>query len=393
MGCIKVISVFLAAVAAVDARAFFHNKGGNDIIPNSYIVVMKDGISTQEFESHISSVSATHAKRSTELVGHKDSFNINGWRAYNGHFDAATLESILNDDNVKYVEHDRVVKISALTTQPNAPSWGLGRISHRSPGNKDFVYDDTAGQGITIYGVDTGIDINHPDFGGRARWGTNTVDNANNDGHGHGTHTAGTFAGNAYGIAKKASVVAVKVLSASGSGSNAGVIKGIDWCVTDARSKGALGKAALNLSLGGGFNQATNDAVTRAQTAGIFVAVAAGNDNKDARNYSPASAPAVCTVASSTIDDQKSSFSNWGSIVDIYAPGSNIISDAPGGGVRTMSGTSMASPHVCGAGAAMLAQGVPVGQVCDRLKQIGNAVVRNPGTSTTNRLLYNGSGQ
>ncbi|OAL72634.1 serine proteinase [Trichophyton violaceum] len=397
MGCIKVISVFLAAVAAVDARAFFHNRGGNDVIPNSYIVVMKDGVTAEDFDSHISSVAATHslnkAKRGSETVGHKDSFNINGWRAYNGHFDEATIESILNDDKVNYVEHDRVVKLAALTTQPNAPTWGLGRVSHKAPGNKDFVYDSSAGQGITIYGVDTGIDIHHSEFAGRIRWGTNTVDNDNTDGNGHGTHTAGTFAGTTYGVAKKANIVAVKVLSAGGSGSTSGVIKGIDWCVTDARSKNTLGKAALNLSLGGSFSQASNDAVTRAQEAGIFVAVAAGNDNRDAKNSSPASAPAVCTAASSTIDDQKSSFSNWGTIVDIYAPGSNILSAAPGGGTRTLSGTSMASPHVCGVGAAMLAQGVSVAQACNRLKQIGNAVIRNPGTGTTNRLLYNGSGR
>lgn len=155
----------------------------------------------------------------------------------------------------------------------------MGRVSHKAPGNKDFVYDSSAGQGITIYGVDTGIDIRHPEFAGRIRWGTNTVDNDNTDGNGHGTHTAGTFAGTTYGVAKKANIVAVKVLSAGGSGSTSGVIKGIDWCVTDARSKNALGKAALNLSLGGSFSQASNDAVTRAQEAGIFVAVAAGNDN------------------------------------------------------------------------------------------------------------------
>ena len=155
----------------------------------------------------------------------------------------------------------------------------MGRVSHRSAGSRDFVYDDSAGQGVTIYGVDTGIDTNHAEFRGRIRWGTNTVDWDNRDGHGHGTHTAGTFAGTSYGIAKKASIVAVKVLGNDGSGSFSGIIQGINWCVSDARSRGALGKAVMNLSLGGGFMQALNDAVSQAQASGIFVAVAAGNDN------------------------------------------------------------------------------------------------------------------
>lgn len=130
-----------------------------------------------------------------------------------------------------------------------------------------------------MYGVDTGIDINHPEFSGRIRWGANTVDGDNRDGHGHGTHTAGTFAGETFGIAKKASVVAVKVLGSDGSGSFSGIIEGINWCVNDARSSSALGKAVMNLSLGGGFTQALNDAADQAQSAGIFMAVAAGNDN------------------------------------------------------------------------------------------------------------------
>lgn len=171
------------------------------------------------------------------------------------------------------------MRISGLVTQRGAPSWGLGRVSHRQAGSRDYVFDDSAGRGVTIYGVDTGIDINHQDFRGRARWGTNTADRDNADRHGHGTHTASTFAGTAYGIAKNANIVAVKVLGSDGSGSTSGIIAGINYCVQDAQQRGILGKAAMNLSLGGGFSQANNDAVTRAQNAGIFVAVAAGNDN------------------------------------------------------------------------------------------------------------------
>ncbi|KAF3481670.1 alkaline serine protease [Arthroderma uncinatum] len=398
MVCLKTLSVFLAALAAADARAVFKAQSNTmEVIPDSYIVVMKDGVSKDDFTAHVASVDQIHntnkAKRGSKTNGMQRKFDIMNWRGYNGHFDPETLEEILNDSKVDYVEHDQVVRISGLVTQSNAPSWGLGRVSHRQAGSRDYVFDDSAGRGVTIYGVDTGIDINHQDFRGRARWGTNTADRDNADRHGHGTHTASTFAGTAYGIAKNANIVAVKVLGSDGSGSTSGIIAGINYCVQDAQSRGILGKAAMNLSLGGGFSQANNDAVTRAQNAGIFVAVAAGNDNKDARNYSPASAPAVCTVASSTINDSKSSFSNWGPIVDIYAPGSDIIAARPGGGSTTMSGTSMASPHVAGMGAYMIGMGANPRQVCDRLKQLANAAIRNPGSGTTNRLLYNGSGR
>ncbi|KAK2882751.1 Secreted subtilisin-like serine protease sub4 [Arthroderma sp. PD_2] len=398
MVCLKTLSVFLAAFAAADARAVFKTQSSkSEIIPDSYIVVMKDGVSSEDFKAHVSSVDQIHttnkAKRGSSTGGMQRQFDIMNWRGYNGHFDPETLEEILNDSNVDYVEHDQVVRISGLVSQPNAPSWGLGRVSHRRPGSREYVFDDSAGRGVTIYGVDTGIDINNQDFRGRARWGTNTADRDNADRHGHGTHTASTFAGSAFGVAKNANIVAVKVLGSDGSGSTSGIIAGINFCVQDAQQRGLLGRAAMNLSLGGGFSQANNDAVTRALNAGIFVAVAAGNDNRDARNYSPASAPAICTVASSTINDSKSSFSNWGPVVDIYAPGSDIIAARPGGGSTTMSGTSMASPHVAGMGAYLIAQGVRPAQVCDRLKQLATAAIRNPGSSTTNRLLYNGSGQ
>lgn len=173
---------------------------------------------------------------------------------------------------------------SRWVTQRDA-SWGLGRISHRRGPSDEFVYDDSAGRGVIFYGVDTGIDVTHPDFGGRAIWGTNTVDSNNSDTNGHGTHTAGTVAGKTYGIAKKANLVAVKVLGSGGSGPWSGVIKGIEWSVEHAKRHRAIGKAVLNLSLGGGYIKAVNDAVDKTVRAGVFVAVAAGNNNVSPRNY------------------------------------------------------------------------------------------------------------
>ena len=163
-----------------------------------------------------------------------------------------------------------------------------------------------------IYGVDTGIDIEHPDFEGRAEWGTNTVDSDDTDGNGHGTHTASTMAGVEFGVAKKASLVSVKVLGADGSGSTAGIIEGIQWVVDDAESRGVTGKSVMNLSLGGGFSQSLNDAATSAVGSGVFMAVAAGNDGADSADYSPASADDVCTVGASTEQDGAADFSNYG---------------------------------------------------------------------------------
>lgn len=213
---------------------------------------------------------------------------------------------------MKYIEPDMIVNATANVVQSNSPSWGLARISSKKSGATDYVYDSTAGEGVVIYGVDTGIDISHSDFGGRARWGTNTVDNDNTDGNGHGTHTASTAAGSKYGVAKKASLVAVKVLGADGSGTNSGVISGMDWAVKDAKSRGATGKSVMNMSLGGEFSQAMNDAAANVVKSGIFLSVAAGNDAENASNSSPASASEVCTIAASTSSDGSASFTNFG---------------------------------------------------------------------------------
>jgi subtilisin family serine protease len=207
-----------------------------------------------------------------------------------------------------------VVNATANVVQRNAPSWGLSRISSKKSGATDYVYDSTAGEGIVIYGVDTGIDIGHADFGGRAEWGTNTADNDDTDGNGHGTHTASTAAGSKFGVAKKASVVAVKVLGADGSGTNSQVIAGMDWAVKDSKSRGATGKSVMNMSLGGAYSRAMNDAAANVVRSGVFLSVAAGNEAQDASNSSPASAPNVCTIAASTNSDGSASFTNFGSV-------------------------------------------------------------------------------
>lgn len=178
------------------------------------------------------------------------------------------------------------------------------------------------------------------------------------DGNGHGTHVAGTVGGNTYGVAKKTNLIGVKVLSSSGSGSNSGVIAGIQWAVQNAQQNGRTSRSVINLSLGSDeFSQTSNDAVTAAVNAGVFVAVAAGNAGVDARNSSPGSAPAVCTVGATTSTDQMAYYSNFGPVVDIFAPGSNVLSAWIGSNTatNTISGTSMASPHIAGLGAYLIA--------------------------------------
>lgn len=244
----------------------------------------------------------------------------------------------------------------------------------------------------------------HPsvEFENRATFGANFAgDNQNTDGNGHGTHVAGTIGSRAYGVAKKTNLIAVKVLDASGSGTSAGVISGIQWAVNDAKTKGRIGKSVANLSLGGAFSQASNDAVAAGTREGLFFAVAAGNSAVNARTSSPASEPLVCTVGATDKTDAIASYSNYGSIVDIFAPGSEILSTWIGGttATNTISGTSMASPHVAGLAAYLLAlePARAPGALCDRIKTLSTKSKLRLGllptlSGTTNSLAYNGNG-
>ena len=244
-------------------------------------------------------------------------------------------------------------------TEKNAP-WGLARISHRnhlSLGSYDkYLYSHDGGEGVDVYVIDTGTNTEHVDFGGRAHWGkTIPAGDSDEDGNGHGTHCSGTVAGSKYGVAKKANVYAVKVLRSNGSGTMSDVVKGVEYAAekhienVEKKKKGFKGSAA-NMSLGGGKSQALDLAVNAAVDAGIHFAVAAGNDNADSCNYSPAAAEKAVTVGASTLSDERAYFSNYGKCNDIFAPGLNIRSTWIGSkyAVNTISGTSMASPHIAG---------------------------------------------
>ncbi|KAF3480420.1 serine proteinase [Arthroderma uncinatum] len=401
MGVFRFISISLAAVSAANAAQIL-SMSHAQTVPNSYIVVMKDDTSDDDFVHHQSWLQSTHThnvtRRATvQNAGMRHKYTFNKMKGYSGVFDEDTINDIAKDPKVMFVEKDSIVSVHGQPVeQKNVESWGLARISHGQPGANSYVYDSSAGEGMTVYSVDTGVDVNHEDFEGRAIWGSNQVnDGDNRDGSGHGTHTSGTMVGKKFGIAKKAKLVAVKVLGNDGSGPTSGIVAGINWSVEHARKNGGLDKAVMNMSLGGSSSSALNRAAAQAVQDGMFLAVAAGNDNTDANGSSPASEPTVCTVGSSAEDDSRSSFSNWGPDIDIFAPGSNIISAKPGGGSQSMSGTSMAAPHVAGLAAYIMAlEGISGGAVCDRLKELGKAVVSDPGPGTqTNTLIFNNAGK
>jgi subtilisin family serine protease len=279
-----------------------------------------------------------------------------------------------------------------ITATQSSPPWGLDRSDQRAlPLSGSYTYPGD-GSGVTAYVVDTGILGTHADFGGRVRSGYTAINDGlgTTDCNGHGTHVAGTIAGATSGVAKAASPVAVRVLDCSGSGSMSGVIAGLDWAAAD---HAAGTPAVANLSLGGATNSSLDAAVTALVNDGVSVSVAAGNDNVDACTQSPARAAAALTVAASDRSDARASFSNFGTCVDLVAPGVGIVSDWYTGptATATLSGTSMATPHVAGAAAVLLSQqrGLTPAQVASRL--VGSAtpnVVTNPGTGTPNRLLY-----
>jgi len=325
---------------------------------------------------------------------------------YAAHLTKEEVEIIRDDPIVAEVHPDTPVSIygkqqTCDTTQTNSRTWGICRVSHWGAitGNALSTYkwhSDAAGSGCDVYVIDTGIKLTHTEFDGRAVWGANYVDNIRDDNNGHGTHCAGTIGGSSVGLARYARMVAVRVLNGAGSGTNSGVISGVNYCCTSYRQRGVPSVASM--SLGGGFNTAMNNAVAALVSCGVTTAVAAGNDNANACNYSPASTPTAITVGATSTDasnrDIRSSFSNYGNCVDVFAPGSNIYSCGitSNTAYSTLSGTSMACPHVAGLAANILATNpnLTPARVKEEMLASGNwDHITNPSTPN-NCIIYNG---
>jgi subtilisin family serine protease len=321
--------------APVDDVSF----ASSSVIPGRFIVTLRDG-------AEPASVAREHGVSPDYVYRHA----LNGFA---GSMSEAARSGLLRDARVSRVEPDGIARTTV--TQSNA-TWGIDRIDQRNrPLSGTYTYTNT-GSGVTAYIIDTGIRYTHNEFGSRASFGYDAFGGNGSDCNGHGTHVAGTVGGTTYGVAKSVALVAVRVLDCGGSGSWSGVIAGMDWVTANHRKP-----AVANMSLGGGANSSVDDAARRMIAAGVATAIAAGNGNQggreqDACKYSPARVTEAMTIGSTTNTDAKSSWSNYGNCVDFFAPGSSITSAwyQTNTETRTISGTSMAAPHVAGVAALYL---------------------------------------
>jgi serine protease len=350
-------------------------------IPDQYIVVFDD---VQTARPQVPAQAQALARQHGARILHVYEGSIRGFAAS---MSATAAAALARNPRVRYVEQDSVMTIVA--SQPNA-TWGLDRIDQRNlPLNTTYNYDTNA-VNVDAYIIDTGIRGTHVEFGGRVTSGYTAITDGNgtNDCNGHGTHVAATVGGSIYGVAKSVELHPVRVLGCNGSGSTSGVIAGVNWVAANHSTP-----AVANMSLGGGASTALDDAVRGAIASGVTFALAAGNSNANACNSSPARVAEGLTVGSTTSADARSSFSNFGLCLDLFAPGSSITSawNTSNTATNTISGTSMATPHVAGAAALYLAMHPSASPSVVNAALVNNATpnkVTGAGSGSPNRLLY-----
>jgi subtilisin family serine protease len=376
-------SLGLGAPALAAPQGSILSAGGATVVPNSYIVVLKDG-------------KGAVTDRARSLTGQHGGILRRTFDSAVKGFSATMTEQqarrVAGDSKVQYVQPNIIHRASA--TQINPLSYGLDRIDQRAlPLNLAYTYSTTASN-VRAYIIDTGIRTSHSDFGGRATSGFDAIDGgAADDCNGHGTHVAGTVGGSRYGVAKGVRLVAVRVLDCQGSGTTEQVVAGIDWVTAH-----AVKPAVANMSLGGSADTVLDNAVRRSIRSGVSYAIAAGNGalgliSLDACTQSPSRVAEAITVSATDATDKKASWANRGTCVDIFAPGINITSDwlTSNTATNTISGTSMATPHVTGVVALYLATHPTANPTQVRTAIVNNAtagVVKSPGTGSPNRLLY-----
>ncbi|KAI5459214.1 cephalosporin C acetylhydrolase [Mariannaea sp. PMI_226] len=379
LSLLALLPLALAAPAKRASPAPLIKPHDAELIEGKFIVKLTDGLKI--------AASSNTVSRAAKKAAHTYSGAFHGFAAS---LTDAEVKALLNDPDVEYIEQDAVFKANTAVTQSPA-TWGIARLSSQTSGATSYKYDDTAGSGACAYVIDTGIYTSHPEFEGRASFLANYVDSSNTDGNGHGTHVAGTIGSKTYGVAKKVKLFAVKVLDSSGSGTTSGVIAGMNFVANDVKTRSGCPRGFVsNMSLGGSKSTSINTAAANIVSAGVFLGVAAGNDGANASNSSPASEPSVCTVGATTSSDALASYSNYGSIVDVLAPGSSITSTYNNGGTAVLSGTSMATPHVVGLAAYFLGLGQSTSGLCAYIasKALSGKISGVP-SGTVNLLIHN----
>jgi subtilisin family serine protease len=373
-------SVLAIPAEAAPAEGTVLNANAADAVAGSYIVTLKSNVGFKATASQGKSLISEYGGK----VKRTYTSALNG---YSATLTSTEAKQLAADPEVASVEQDQVVH--ALGTETSAP-WGLDRIDQTNlPLSGTYTYPDSGGSGATVYVLDTGVRITHQQIAGRASYGWDFIDNdaTAQDGYGHGTFVATVVAGSTYGVAKQAKIVAVRVLDNNGSGTTSGVIAGVDWITAH-----HVANSVANVSLGGGASTSLDTAVNNSIASGVTYSIAAGNSNAPASNYSPARVANAITVGATTNTDARASYSNYGSTVDIFAPGSNITAawNTSDTATYTGSGTSFAAPHVSGTAALYLTAhpgASPATVAAALVNGATNNVLTGVGTGSPNKLL------